>query len=192
MSDKKKRIMTFTGRGSDEQLESAAAVPGLDPEDLAELSRALQVLEAETVHGRGDGVMNAAEDETASLLQTFFTEVAPEESPNILQPTETQKLEAKMDERDILGWAGSFFTWAKGLKKHAFIDDPGPVTRIPNHTRCALFGDWGSGLYGAPEVAKQISEADDKPNLILHLGDTYYSGTNGEVRDRLVGTWPSV
>ena len=183
--------MTFAGRGGHNKLESAPDAASLDPEDLAELSRALQVLEREAGKAR-DGVMNSTADQTVSLLQTFFTEEAPKVRPDILQPTHTAKLEAKMDERDILGWAGSFFSWFRGLRKHDWIDSAAPTTRIPNHSRIAVFGDWGSGLYGAPEVAKHITGTADRPQVVLHLGDTYYSGTNDEVQERLVDAWPQV
>lgn len=187
----KNRIMTFTGKSSHPKPESTAAASTLDPEDLAELSRALQILEGEAAQAR-DGVMTGTEDQLVSLLQTFFTEEAPKERPDILQRTPTAKLEAKMDEHDILGWAASFFTWFRRIKKHEWIDVPPPATRIPNHSRVAIFGDWASGLYGAPEISARIAAAGDKPDAIMHLGDTYYSGTNDEIQERLVDSWPVV
>ena len=181
----KNRIATYEAKGR--AFESAPQVE-LEPEQLAELSRALQEWEA----ARGtQGVMHGTEDPTVSLLQTFLTEEAAGENPEILQPTAGGiALEAKMDEGDILGWAGSFFTWIQKLNPHPWIETPGEITRIPKKTRVALFGDWGSGLYGAPEVARKIAATSDSYNVVLHLGDTYYSGTKREVQERLLEGWP--
>jgi hypothetical protein len=185
----KNRFLTFLGRQGPEKLESAPEATELEPELLAELSRALQVLEA--TQGP-QGVMNGAQDEVVSLLQTFLTEEAADQRPEILRPGPGATLEARMDEHDILGWAKSFFTWTQGIRKHDWIEAPPEVARIPNTTRVALFGDWGSGLYGAPEIAKMIVATADRYQVVLHLGDTYYSGTESEVKERLLHGWPRV
>jgi hypothetical protein len=52
-------------------------------------------------------------------------------------------------------------------------------------------GDWGTGLYGAPACAASI-ERDGDYDLLLHLGDVYYSGTPKEVRENFLELWPSV
>ncbi len=44
----------------------------------------------------------------------------------------------------------------------------------------ALLGDWGTGTEAAVEIAKQI--ATFNPDLLIHLGDIYYSGTPDECR----------
>ena len=41
--------------------------------------------------------------------------------------------------------------------------------------RVALVGDWGTGAQPAVQVLKQI--ATWKPDILIHLGDIYYSGT---------------
>jgi hypothetical protein len=47
--------------------------------------------------------------------------------------------------------------------------------------RIALMGDWGTGAQPAISVLKQIAAA--KPDIVIHLGDVYYSGTPAECRD---------
>ncbi len=71
------------------------------------------------------------------------------------------------------------------------LTNPTPAN-VPNSFRTAVFGDWGTGLYGAPVLARTI--AADKRNfqILLHLGDTYYSGDNDEIRERLLTVWPNV
>ena len=55
----------------------------------------------------------------------------------------------------------------------------GPKTiEIKANARIAMIGDWGTGAHPAIEVLKLIS--DDKPDVLVHLGDIYYSGTPSE------------
>jgi hypothetical protein len=44
--------------------------------------------------------------------------------------------------------------------------------------RVALVGDWGTGAQPAVRILKQI--ASWKPDVLIHLGDIYYSGTPAE------------
>src|SRR5205823_664114 len=83
--------------------------------------------------------------------------------------------EAKFDEQDILGWVGSFFTWWRGIKPHPWQAPPNEPRPVANTLRMAVLGDWGTGMYGAPYCAQTI-EADGKYDVLLHLGDVYYSG----------------
>src|SRR5512145_1709357 len=72
------------------------------PAEVAEMSRALQMLA--NIQGPA-GVMTTTPDELTSNLQTFITWKA--EQKGRLEPGANDTLEAKFDERDILGWAGS-------------------------------------------------------------------------------------
>jgi hypothetical protein len=57
--------------------------------------------------------------------------------------------------------------------------DVGPKTiEIRTDARVALVGDWGTGANPAIDVLKLI--ARDQPNIFVHLGDIYYSGTPNE------------
>lgn len=57
----------------------------------------------------------------------------------------------------------------------------GPKTiEIKADARVALMGDWGTGATPAIDVLKSISQ--DNPDVVVHLGDIYYSGTPEECR----------
>src|SRR4051812_36538646 len=156
------------------------------PAEVAEISRALSILA--DIQGPA-GVMATAQDELTSNLQTFITLQA--EQKGRLAASASNTLEAKFDERDILGWAGSFFTWWQKL--HPFDwKTPGAPEQLPESFRLALFGDWATGLYGAPKVAESIAGDKEGYRVVLHLGDTYYSGTGDEIKDRLIKFWPKV
>jgi hypothetical protein len=53
-----------------------------------------------------------------------------------------------------------------------------------------MLGDWGTGLYGAPVCAKSIEQDPKGYKLAVHLGDVYYAGNKGEVRERFLDLWP--
>jgi hypothetical protein len=140
-----------SGRLTARGLEAATASEALrssahevTPAELAELSRALQLLEATA--GR-PGVMTTVPDELASNLQTFLTVIAQEQGR--LDASSNRTLEVRFDEHDILGWAGSFFTWWRRLDPFDWQTPDAPET-LASRCRIAVFGDWGTGLYGAP------------------------------------------
>ncbi len=159
------------------------------------LEQALALLEAEPERG---AVMFAPDHRPTSLLQSFLSETA---SGNIDDLRRGGKLdlapdggyEAKFDTHDITGWALSLLSWWKRLKKHPFLGPPEtPDRTIPNRARVAVLGDWGSGRYGAPVSAATIQATRPAYDLLLHLGDVYYSGTPKEVQERFLDCWPKV
>ncbi len=63
--------------------------------------------------------------------------------------------------------------------------DVGPKTiEIKANARVALVGDWGTGAIPAIEVLRHI--ADQNPDILLHLGDIYYSGTAAECQSNFI------
>lgn len=52
-----------------------------------------------------------------------------------------------------------------------------------------MTADWGTGLYGAPKIAEQMRKVGGY-ELLMHLGDVYYSGTEEEVQERFLDMWP--
>jgi hypothetical protein len=160
---------------------------GNESSNIALLSDALTALdEAE----QGRNVLTAVQHPLASLLQSYLAEKAKE--AGVATIPVPGGFEAKFDDHDILGWVGSFFTWWRGIRPHAWQpppatpDDIGPVLRV------GILGDWGTGMYGAPHCASSIKADPKSYGLLLHLGDVYYSGTQTEVRHRFLDGWPEV
>lgn len=54
------------------------------------------------------------------------------------------------------------------------------VYSVADRFKIGLLSDWGSGTPQAIELARQLKK--QKVDTIFHLGDTYYSGTEGEQR----------
>jgi 3',5'-cyclic AMP phosphodiesterase CpdA len=66
---------------------------------------------------------------------------------------------------------------------------PGVYT-LPDSCVIALAADWGTGTRSAYAVGKAIR--DERPDVTIHLGDVYYSGTENEFREYFLGPgrWP--
>lgn len=74
-----------------------------------------------------------------------------------------------------------------------FVERP-PRIRISNDAQIIVIGDWGSGLERADSVASQIraelAKQERRQQVVVHLGDVYYSGTKREFSQRFLEPWP--
>ena len=57
---------------------------------------------------------------------------------------------------------------------------------IPSDGSVAIIGDWGTGQSDAQALVAGLMALDPAPSAIIHLGDTYYSGTPDECTDHIV------
>lgn len=62
--------------------------------------------------------------------------------------------------------------------------------KLPAQARVAILGDWGTGQPAALNVLRQI--AAKKPDVVIHLGDVYYSGTEFEDQNYFFQPWSSI
>lgn len=153
-----------------------------DAELAAALKEALLLLEQEKKSGKG--VFFAPQSRMASLLQTVLAENASSYKVGASGATR----EVKFDTADLGGWIwGRISTLFHS--KHAWLKPPKNPSPLPDNARIAIFGDWGSGLYGAPVIASTLKR-DGKFQFIIHLGDIYYSGKESEVQERFLRLWP--
>ena len=73
---------------------------------------------------------------------------------------------------------------------------PAEYDEVADDARLVVVGDWGTGLPRAIDVAAHMRRAIDAARAegrqvhVLHLGDVYYSGFEGEDRKRFLGPWP--
>lgn len=180
-------VMQAARRPGAGSLESAEA-PASDQEAARLMTALAQALKHLQAAERVPGVLASPDDQFTSLLQSFLAEHSLQ--ANKVDEVSTGGLEAKFDEHDILGWAGSLVTWIRKLKPHRWLTAPAVPDRLPETLRVGILGDWGSGLYGAPHCARRIQDDPKGYGLLVHLGDVYYSGTETEVADRFLALWP--
>jgi 3',5'-cyclic AMP phosphodiesterase CpdA len=73
-----------------------------------------------------------------------------------------------------------FFDVAKGkipYRASTGPDDPAPLP-LPENATVALIADWGTGTPEARALLERV--AAHRPDVLIHLGDVYYSGTQSE------------
>jgi hypothetical protein len=92
---------------------------------------------------------------------------------------------------DVWGWIRSMVDHVRKKDYHAMVRPPDEkVGTIADTGRMAVLGDWGTNLYGAPVSAASIRRVGGY-ELLMHLGDIYYSGTETEVKQRFLDAWPT-
>ena len=79
--------------------------------------------------------------------------------------------------------------------RRKFNQHPAKTASSERPLRLFLFGDWGTGLPLAKEVALRIQElidAGDESRMshVVHLGDVYYAGEVEEYQERMLDLWP--
>jgi hypothetical protein len=174
-----------------ETVQNAAADVTEDPVERAQMVASFNVAMGKLrEENKGPGVMSSAENALASRLQSYLVQRAMAEAPGAVQPVPGQVLEVKFDSRDIFGWLPTGLKTVLKVKPHAWIPPAPTAETIDKKFRVALFSDWGTGLYGAPHISKSIQNDATGFNMMMHLGDTYYSGGDDEIKSRLMEAFP--
>jgi hypothetical protein len=62
--------------------------------------------------------------------------------------------------------------------------------KLPSKARVAILGDWGTGQDAAKLVLRQIMNKN--PDVVMHLGDIYYAGTQFEVTNYFLQPWQQI
>jgi hypothetical protein len=129
------------------------------------------------------------EDPFLAQLQAYLAKTACEKSVDEEAPLSTR--EVMYDDTDWLGWTRSFFDWWRKLEPAPFRQNRGnEFNSIPNNANLVIFGDWGSGRYGAPVIARTVQAMTSPVTAVIHLGDTYYAGTPEELQANVLAIWP--
>ena len=172
-----------------EGLESAPASDSL--ENRLRTERYAQVMERlrQETNNAGSDIMITVQDREASIVQSELARQAAEG-----RQLDAGGLEAKFG-TGLAG--GDWFGWIRSVFDHVDRKQAHPIVRpttskpesIPDDARIAMAADWGTGLYGAPKIAAQMRKVGGY-ELLMHLGDVYYSGTEDEVQERFLDLWP--
>ncbi|MBI4903953.1 MAG: metallophosphoesterase [Acidobacteria bacterium] len=164
-----------------------------DPLRQARLNKAFQEIAGELQrHDNGDAVLSTSQHPMASVLQSFVQQKAAESGK--IETTDEGPI-VRFSDADLLEWIKTgfliVFDSQDKFQWHTAPDDPDPwLKQDTTHLRIAAFGDWATGRYGAPLIADSIRNDPDGFDMVLHLGDVYYSGQPGEVQDLLIDAFP--
>jgi hypothetical protein len=137
----------------------------------------------------GPDMMITVPDREVSLLQSALARDAQvqKELPGGAQEV---KFGTGLGGGDIFGWIRSTFDWIDRTRAHPMVRPTSiQPDALANNARIALTADWGTGLYGAPKIAEQMTRMGVF-DLLMHLGDVYYSGTREEIQARFLDVWP--
>jgi hypothetical protein len=100
--------------------------------------------------------------------------------------------EIKDSECDPL-WAeclADYLAFKAALGTPAYRKNKNPVFPLDANTRIAIVGDWGTGDDVASNLLQQVKTFN--PDILLHLGDVYYSGTQSEQQTNFLNICKSV
>jgi hypothetical protein len=138
-------------------------------------------------------VMISAQDREVSLAQSLLAEKADAQRALDSGGQEVQ-FGTGVSGGDWFRWVWSLTDWVGRKDAHPLLR---PATAkadpLPESFRLGMVADWGTGLYGAPKCAASLRNmaGPQKFDLLMHLGDVYYSGTPKECEDRFTKIWPA-
>jgi predicted phosphodiesterase len=152
---------------------------------LARIGGALTAMEeCERTEG-GPAVLSSPQNDLAARMQGVLAR-----SGKNFQPLPAGGQELKFATDDWAGWAWSWLSeWDSN--HHEIVRPPSDgAEAIKDDLRIALISDWGTGLYGAPAIEKDIQSKCGLFDVIMHLGDVYYAGADDEMQQRFLDCWP--
>jgi hypothetical protein len=188
-------LQTLLGKTRDAAGQTTADPAKADAR-VASIAAALQAMQK--AQGKYPKVMHTPRDQMGSLLQSHIARQAAQNNKLdqfLLKGISFifEGFEVKFSQADWFEWMLSFFTWIDDIVPANFLAAPDEPEPIRNNFRMAVIGDWGTHLYGAPHVADSVKNDPQGWDLLLHLGDTYYSGLPEEMTERfLPPIWPSL
>jgi hypothetical protein len=88
---------------------------------------------------------------------------------------------------NLLGWSeclSTYLLFKASLGSLPYRPNQDVVVNIPDQATIAIIGDWGTGESTARNLLQQI--ATFKPDILLHLGDIYFAGTQHEANNNFL------
>ena len=109
------------------------------------------------------------------------------------QDSELYQGELRKSVCDAAGWAECLTTYLGYkvlLQSPVYRPNQNVVVDLGTNARLAIIGDWGTGADVATNVLQQVAAL--KPDVLLHLGDVYYAGTENEAKTNFLDICGSV
>jgi Calcineurin-like phosphoesterase len=89
--------------------------------------------------------------------------------------------ELKFSECDVAGWSEcvtSYYAFKASGGDRPYRAGRNPVFDLDGKSRIGIIGDWGTGDEVAINLLQQVTSF--RPEVLIHLGDVYYAGTQQE------------
>src|SRR4051794_6510370 len=170
------RVLDHLKAVDDDRLETPEG-ESVSPEDVAKARAAI----AESLaHERPPAGDYYSRSPVVSLMQSAFDEQSDDDRAGM-----------EGDEGAAVGIVTSIIG-RLFRRRHDFVDTPARTPLEPR-SRLVLISDWGSGRDDAEHVATQTKPylgTDGVATHLVHLGDTYYSGTKREAQRNVLDEWP--
>lgn len=183
-------------RRSTSQSDSAEGLPeAKTPEALMKQAQYDQIVQRlqQAADDAGSDVMITVQDREVSLAQSKIAEQSSAGKPLASGGQEAQ-FGTGLSGGDWLRWMWSLTDWVDRKEAHPILrPTTAQAETLTGDFTVAMAADWGTGLYGAPKIADAMRSmaTTKKFDLLMHLGDVYYSGTKGEIQERFLNVWPS-
>jgi Calcineurin-like phosphoesterase len=138
-----------------------------------------------------------ARDPLISVIQSAMHEHAVNKLGAEAVARGDERMGAAFTPDDIAGWGVDIALSLIGRLldgAHRFEDQPAVADLDDSRARLVLFSDWGTGMPDAAgkviaQARRYVDDAEGEVHVV-HLGDTYYSGTEFEARRHILDLWP--
>ena len=183
------RVVTLASlRRPQSQSEAAEALPEAQTTEAllkqAQYDQIVQRLQ-QAADDVGSDVMITIPDREVSLAQSRIAEQSTSSRPLASGGQEVQ-FGTGLSGGDWLRWMWSLTDWVDRKEAHPILRPTvAQAETLTGDFTVAMAADWGTGLYGAPRIAEAMRTlaATRKFDLLMHLGDVYYSGPRRKPRN---------
>ena len=161
------------------------------PEEKLRLARYEQIMERlrQATTDASAELMVTVQDREVSRLQSEMARLAAADR-RLDAGGEEVKFGTGLAGLDWFGWIFSLLDHVDRSEAHQIVRPTSTARQaLPDRAKIGLTADWGTALYGAPKIAASITQQDPF-DLLMHLGDVYYSGTEEETQQRFLDAWP--
>lgn len=175
-----------------------------EPKPLADLMRPVHVVAQTMLHlGKPLEFVAAAAEKAVLDIKAVFDPV--EDCAKTAAKFLEAELEGDQKQSDLyagqlqksvcqaFGWAEcvtTYLGYKALLKKPMYRPNKDVVKTLKPNARVAIIGDWGTGADVAKNVLKEVAAL--KPDVLLHLGDVYFAGTQHEAKANFLDITQSV
>jgi hypothetical protein len=165
---------------------SKAVRSALEKIDDRDLSRALGRVREES-DATPDSEFYIPRDRAGALLQSAMQEHLDREATREA-PVSDEFLFSNGDPGWITVVGSLLGKWLTRDAEFRTHEDHAVEFAMPDNARVALFSDWGTGQPAGLQVMETI--VANKPDIVIHLGDIYYSGQPHEARKHFLRHLP--